>query len=189
MHRSHSGFNSALADTRRSNLDGMYDPQTNVMQRPQIAQPTHLRWEPVHTSASKKGLTGSEGSTDPGPAATPSDESGSPPLTDAGYIAATASFSPSIFSPIALAYTRRFLVVDTYFATPPTSVLGVPGPDGNLSDISPPGLDQIDDEVLTALPPECLSGFLAAREQVLQWKNRWRGETEDGARRTPRIGH
>ena len=104
----------------------------------------------------------------------------------------SSNFNPSaetLFPPLAPAYARHFLIADTYFVTPPTSVLGVPGPEGEVPDIASIGLNGIEDDVLSELPPECLREFKLAREQELEWKSRWRGEMVDGGRRAPRIGH
>jgi chromatin structure-remodeling complex protein RSC7 len=45
-----SRFNSNLTALRRANLEGVYDPHTNLMCYPKVTQPTHARWEeaPVH---------------------------------------------------------------------------------------------------------------------------------------------
>lgn len=137
-------------------MDGVYEPHTNVLQCPKIAQPTHARWEQVDYSK-------------------PSDVK----PTSAG----------TLFPPLAPAYARQFFIADTYFVTPPTSVLGVPGPDGDVPDHASVTLSAVEDDVLSELPPECLRGFKAAREQELEWKGRWREETVDGLRRAPRIRH
>jgi chromatin structure-remodeling complex protein RSC7 len=42
-----SRFNSSLSALRKANLDGVYDPQTNLMCYPLTTQPTHARWEQV----------------------------------------------------------------------------------------------------------------------------------------------
>lgn len=42
-----SRFNSNLAKLRRANLEGVYDPHTNLMCFPKVTQPTHARWEEV----------------------------------------------------------------------------------------------------------------------------------------------
>ena len=44
---SRSRFNSSLAAARMTNLQGVYDIHTNVMQWPSHMQPTHARWEVV----------------------------------------------------------------------------------------------------------------------------------------------
>ncbi|KAL8954149.1 MAG: hypothetical protein Q9222_000033 [Ikaeria aurantiellina] len=43
--REASRFNASIASMRRQNLDGVYDPHTNILQYPKIMQPTHARWE------------------------------------------------------------------------------------------------------------------------------------------------
>ncbi|KAF2785968.1 nuclear localization protein [Melanomma pulvis-pyrius CBS 109.77] len=45
--RSSSRFNTNLSALRKSNLNGVYDPHTNMMCYPKTTQPTHARWEEV----------------------------------------------------------------------------------------------------------------------------------------------
>lgn len=45
--RNASHFNSALAEARKANFEGLYDIHTNVMQWPKHMQPTHGRWEKI----------------------------------------------------------------------------------------------------------------------------------------------
>jgi chromatin structure-remodeling complex protein RSC7 len=96
--------------------------------------------------------------------------------------------SPSIFPTAAPVYTRNFLIADTYFASPPISSLGVPGPDGDGWDIGPKGLSDVPDDVIALLPPECLAPFIEAREEEQKWKESWSGEAADGARGKLRVG-
>lgn len=44
-----SRFNSNLSALRKANLEGVYDPHTNLMCYPKVTQPTHARWEEVAT--------------------------------------------------------------------------------------------------------------------------------------------
>ncbi|KAF2019715.1 nuclear localization protein-like protein NPL6 [Aaosphaeria arxii CBS 175.79] len=50
--RSASRFNSVLSQVRKENMQGIYDPHTNLMCFPKITQPTHARWEEVPPSES-----------------------------------------------------------------------------------------------------------------------------------------
>ncbi|KAF2281493.1 uncharacterized protein EI97DRAFT_367671 [Westerdykella ornata] len=50
--RSSSRFNSSLSALRKANIQGIYDPHTNLMCYPKITQPTHARWEEVPPSES-----------------------------------------------------------------------------------------------------------------------------------------
>lgn len=43
----HSRFNSSLSALRKANLQGIYDPHTNLMCYPRTTQPTHAKWEEV----------------------------------------------------------------------------------------------------------------------------------------------
>lgn len=45
-----SRFNSNLSRQRRANLEGVYDPHTNLMHYSKVTQPTHARWEEVTSS-------------------------------------------------------------------------------------------------------------------------------------------
>lgn len=45
--RSASRFNSSISAIRKANIQGIYDPHTNIMCYPKITQPTHARWEEV----------------------------------------------------------------------------------------------------------------------------------------------
>lgn len=50
--RSASRFNSSISAIRKANLQGIYDPHTNLMCYPKITQPTHARWEEVPSTES-----------------------------------------------------------------------------------------------------------------------------------------
>ncbi|KAL8716349.1 MAG: hypothetical protein Q9220_000254 [cf. Caloplaca sp. 1 TL-2023] len=50
--REASRFNTSIASMRRQNLDGVYDPHTNILQYPKIMQPSHARWEACPVSSS-----------------------------------------------------------------------------------------------------------------------------------------
>jgi chromatin structure-remodeling complex protein RSC7 len=50
MLTNHSRFNSNLSALRKANLEGVYDPHTNLMCYPKVTQPTHARWEEVPSS-------------------------------------------------------------------------------------------------------------------------------------------
>ncbi|KAF2262645.1 hypothetical protein CC78DRAFT_545677 [Lojkania enalia] len=50
--RSANRFNSSLSTLRKANLQGIYDPHTNLMCYPKIMQSTHARWEEVAPSES-----------------------------------------------------------------------------------------------------------------------------------------
>ncbi|KAF2747997.1 nuclear localization protein-like protein NPL6 [Sporormia fimetaria CBS 119925] len=47
-----SRFNSSLSALRKANMQGIYDPHTNLMCYPKITQPSHARWEEVPPSES-----------------------------------------------------------------------------------------------------------------------------------------
>ncbi|KAF2000060.1 hypothetical protein P154DRAFT_576392 [Amniculicola lignicola CBS 123094] len=50
--RSASRFNSSLSALRKANVQGIYDPHTNMMCFPKTTQATHARWEEVPLSES-----------------------------------------------------------------------------------------------------------------------------------------
>ena len=169
-----SRFNSTLTAARRQNLDGFYDPHTNIMQYPRIMQPTHARWEQIPAqSATSKALRpfsdGANGALING--ALNHDKDHEMEDDDQEREAET------IFPPVRPLYARNFLIVDTHFVMPPGSHLGVPGPDGDIVDIERRGLADVADEVVAELPPDCLQAFAAAREEELAWKTGWGWKT------------
>ncbi len=164
-----------LTAARRQNLDGFYDPHTNIMQYPTITQPTHARWEQIPPSST---LPSSMNET--AKALTNGDvthiNDHNHELVDRGQQEETN------FPPIRPLYSRNFLIVDTHFITPPISGLGIPGPDGHVLDIKQNGLTDVPDGVLSELSPDCLQAFIEARDAELKWRAGWRTEQEDGAR-------
>jgi chromatin structure-remodeling complex protein RSC7 len=56
-----SRFNSSLTAARRSNLNGVYDINTNLMFYPKIMQPTHIKWEPVVSGDENHSTNGESG--------------------------------------------------------------------------------------------------------------------------------
>lgn len=168
-----SRFNDTLAAARRANLNGIYDPHTNVMQYPAIMQPTHIRWEvaPVETSETVNGVNGISHITHR------DDEN----LPDAD------AKTVSIFAPVRPIYSRNFLIVDTVYENPPSSHLGVPGPDGNSDDVGFNGLSSVSVDIRNELPPDCRKAFDEALAKELVWKSRWGTEAVDSKRKAPII--
>lgn len=156
-----SRFNSTLTSLRRANLAGVYDSHTNLMFYPKIMQPSHVRWEQIDDN-------------DPDHA-----------LSNGSALSRTPQSS---FKPVPAVVSRNLLVTDTYFESPPISNLGVPGPDGNISDLGPNGLSTISQEVLDELPEDCRQAFEEARQAELDWKSKWGNEHTDGSRGKLRIG-
>ncbi|KAI9832876.1 MAG: hypothetical protein M1819_003906 [Sarea resinae] len=180
--REASRFNSALVAARRQNLDGLYDPHTNIMQFPAIMQPTHVRWEQIppltatHPAAAINDAGAEYGvAVDDGMALTNG--------TRAQYaFSDSQQQAETIFAPVAPIYTRSLMIADTYFKTPPLSGLGIPGPDRDEYDLGFKGLSDVSDEIANELPAECKKGFQRARNEELKWKESWRTEEEAGAR-------
>ena len=79
------------------------------------------------------------------------------------------------------------MVCDTYYETPPASVLGYPGPDEEILDVGPGELTRVPEHLLAELPEGCRQAFVEAREVEKAWKARWSTEKKDGARARLRI--
>lgn len=168
-----SRFNSSLAMNRRRNLHGVYDVHTNAMQYPKIMQPTHARWEQIPTaSPESKKLRISDGES--------ANETISP-------VPGQGQGSDTIFPAVPAAYTRTFMITDTYYKGPSSSTLGYPGPDEAVLDIGPPGLTHVPEKVLAELPDSCRQSFYEARAEERQWKESWGTEDDDHARSQLRI--
>ena len=158
-----SRFNAAIGAIRKTNLNGVYDPHTNVMQYPKSMQPTHARWEQIndHEEFDMKHLTNGHGEDN--------------------------EAIPTMFTPVKPIYSKNFMIVDTVYESAPASHLGVPGPDGDAHDLGFNGLSSISDDIKAELPPECLEAFEKALEKELEWKNRWGTEIENTLRKAPPI--
>lgn len=167
----HSNYNSMIAASRKANLNGVYDPHTNMMHYPKIMQPTHFKWTRVTDEEDDVPMT-----------------NGISHLTNGvnGVHLNGTYHSPapstSLFPPVKPIVSRNFMVVDTVYETPPHSGMGIPGPDGDAMDVGPNGLSGISDDILAELPPQCRIAFDEAKAQELEWKNRWSTERKDGAR-------
>ena len=83
----------------------------------------------------------------------------------------------TIFSRLDAVYARNFRIHDVHLETAPDSTMGVPGIADNGE-----GLDNIPDDVVDELPPECRGPFEDARSGEAAWKSRWRTEAVDGKR-------
>lgn len=73
------------------------------------------------------------------------------------------------------------MISDTYFETPPASVLGYPGPDEETE------LTRLPEHLLAELPEGCRQAFVEARAVEKAWKERWGTDKDDGARAQLRI--
>ena len=74
--------------------------------------------------------------------------------------------------------------MDTCFAEPPTSTLGIPGLTGaDAWGIGGKGLADVDEEVIACLDERCRAEFEKAREEERGWKMSWGAEAGDGGRR------
>ena len=160
-----SRFNAVLAACRRANVDGVYDPHTNLVHFPKSTQPTHARWERLPRESEE------------------GDEQGRQ-LTDA----AAPSGVQTMFSRVPANLAQNALVVDTVLVGPSSTSGGLPGLDGHDLDLSATGLTDVADQVMAELPAACRLAFEQARSQELDWKRAWSQESEDGARGRLRIG-
>lgn len=117
----------------------------------------------------------------------------STPILSTTLTTPTTTTTTSIFPPVEPAYRQRFLVQDIYYETPPDSVLSMrAGPDPNLfnpetDELVPatnndPTKFTMTPEVFNELPPECQAAYRETALRRREWQNRWKGETEDGAR-------
>ena len=172
-----SRYNSTLATARRANLGGVYDIHTNLMQYPQIMQPTHARWEQLPPST--KAPSSSPQSSANHDHADKGDAEGESLEIDGQ---ADESKDDTFFPPVDPVISRNYMVADMYYEGPPKPDMPYPGPDGDMYDIGPKGLCSIADDIIAELPEECKKSFYEAREVERQWKARWGSEHEDGAR-------
>lgn len=168
-----SHFNSSLTALRRANMDGIYDPHTNIMYYPKITQPTHAKWEEIpqeeEVPAKRRQLT-----------------NGVHDLTN-GVDAVNLNHD-TLFTPVPPIVARNYLVTDIVYQSPQISGLGVPGPDGDFHDVGPNGLANIPDELLAELPDDCRRAYEDAKAKEEEWRNTWRTEAEDGHRAHLKIG-
>ncbi|KAJ5347834.1 Chromatin-remodelling complex [Penicillium brevicompactum] len=205
--RAASNFNHKIADMRRANLNGVYDVHTNIMQFPKIMQPTHARWErvpPNPEAAIASGLTTDMNSLNIDNKGSPSDEANTkatPEPTESkeatnGEIATVETTEPptTIFPPVSAQIYNRYVVQDIVYESPQYSNMGVPGPDGDVHDIGPNGMVSVADpahpefmtpEILELLPPECKDALAESCAREVEWKSKWRTETQDGERVQP----
>ena len=93
----------------------------------------------------------------------------------------------TIFPPIPPVYTRNFMISDTYYTTPASSTLGYPGPDGDVLDVGPPGLNSISEDVVAALHENCRKAFIETRAKETDWKESWSNERHDTQRSRLKI--
>ena len=96
---------------------------------------------------------------------------------DAKDLSAELAEKMTIFPKLDAVYARNFRIHDVYLETAPDSTLGVPGIDGDEK-----SLDDIPDDIVDELPPECREAFQQARSREAEWKTRWRTEAVDGRR-------
>ncbi|KAL2843651.1 chromatin remodelling complex Rsc7/Swp82 subunit-domain-containing protein [Aspergillus pseudoustus] len=193
--REAANFNAVLSHTRQQNLGGVYDIHTNLIQYPKIMQSSHARWErlpppdPRTTNKLAKemsSLTLTNGTAE--------DETANIQMETQEQENKPEEETPSIFSSIPAAFSRRFAILDVHCASPPYSNMGVPGPDGDVHDLGANGLisvanpkhpEFVSREILEELPPECREAFIESASHEWEWKSRWCSEVDDGARTVP----
>ncbi|KAI1000030.1 hypothetical protein K3495_g8168 [Podosphaera aphanis] len=164
--RAASRYNATLSARRCRNLKGIYDQHTNIMMYPRSMQPTHARWEQINDHEVTQGCSFHD-----------NDES----------LRLEGRNLPSKFPPVEPIFARNLMIVDTIYESPPSSLLGIPGPDSDMYDLGFNGLSSVSDDLKSELPPECLKAFEETLQIERQWKSRWKGETENGHRHVPII--
>ncbi|KAJ6020989.1 Chromatin-remodelling complex RSC SWI/SNF subunit Rsc7/Swp82 [Penicillium herquei] len=190
--RAATSFNSRLSQMRKTNMGGVYEVHTNVMQYPQITQPTHVRYEhvPPPSIDPRENLMGGLSSLNlaPGPATT--EDAGSPSNNESSTIPSDTTQS-TIFSPVPKSVSDNYMVQDIIFEAPPYSNMGIPGPAGDLAAYPRPnGLTSfgashpefMTPEILASLPPDSKKALDEAQAAEMEWKQRWSTEAKDGAR-------
>lgn len=191
--RAASQFNSSLTAARRETLNGVYDPHTNLMFLPKIMQPTHARWEQLETPMSppkKRKIAMVNGDSHLSNGITNGDHGHD--TTDQQQHSTQQSSHPFLAQPSSL-LARNYLVVDTYFQTPPHATLPGPGP-GSVIDSEDPAvgggrqLPDLSSEDITSLPLECRNALGLAKQREDEWRRQWSHETKDGRRAQLKIG-
>ena len=154
------------------------------MHYPKIMQPTHVKWEESPQCSDVTSISYGNGHITNGVARLTNGVQ-RVSLNDKS----AEEFNQTIFDRVPPVVTRNFLVTDTVLETPPTAGLGIPGPDNDALDVGGNGLPQIDEETLTLLSPDCRTALLGAKQKEAEWKERWKGEDEDGHRGRLRISY
>jgi chromatin structure-remodeling complex protein RSC7 len=205
-----SNFNSLLSTFRAVNNNGVYDIYTNQLHYPAHMQHTHARWEEVSPPAEQtassdsidveNGLTHSATSTptETSPATPPELLPSSTSDTTTKPLSSTTPFPTRLITPASFPKQtpylyRNALTIDTVLAVPPTSTLGIPGPDGEDPwGLGPKGLVDVEEDLIQLLPAECRAAFEAARDEERKWKQSWgleSGIDGDGRRWEGRRGY
>ncbi|KAB8338869.1 hypothetical protein FH972_021813 [Carpinus fangiana] len=182
--REASRFNAALAAERRAVSNGAYDPHTNKIFYPKAMQPTHARWEHLPSTADdeppakKRRVNGTLTNGDV------------VMINGDSHVKDTAPSFPAVSDVIA----RNFLVIDSYFQSPPHAAWAPPGPspytdaEHERFDIPRPGLPILTEEELNDLPEECRQALQHSSREEDKWKSSWSTESHDGGRAKLRIG-
>jgi chromatin structure-remodeling complex protein RSC7 len=187
-----SRFNSTLSTIRQSNLDGVYDNNTNMIFYPKIMQPTHAAWEHVEpVSARQQSATPSTFAHLNGTASTNGNVHHDQ-HDDAMHTDSTAAqpLTSTIFSEVPAVVARNFTVMDIVYQAPPIDGASEPGPDGlmDASSFGPSGLSGIGQELIDELPADCRAAFEAARSTESRWRQQWGTEAHSSQRGSLKIG-
>jgi chromatin structure-remodeling complex protein RSC7 len=181
-----SRFNSTLSAIRKSNLDGVYDNNTNMIFYPKIMQPTHAAWEYIEPSSTQ--IMSPRGDAQNGHLLTNGDahDHHHDNVTHSG----SALTQPTIFTEVPDVVSRNFTVTDIVYQAPPIDGASEPGPDGlmDASSFGPSGLGGIDQDVIDELPEDCRTAFEAARSAETRWRQQWGTEAHSSQRGTLKIG-
>lgn len=188
------------------------------MQYPKIMQPTHARWErvpppdPRVASRLAQGLSSlslanneddnsNNNNNEPQPEETNSENpdnteqnENAPEDTTANTEKQPTNPPASPFPTVPVPLSRRFAIHDIHYETPPSSNLGIPGPDGDVHDLGTNGLismanprypEFVGPDVLAELPPECKKALLDSAAREWEWKSKWGSEDVDTSRTKP----
>ena len=95
----------------------------------------------------------------------------------------------TVFSAVGSVISRNFMVADIYYVSPPICGLGYPGPEEDVSDVSPGGLLQVPQCIRAELPAQCQKAYDEKRATAIRWQTQWGVEEVDQARGQMRISY
>lgn len=137
---------------------------------PQNTQPTQFRWEEVvHVGPSGTQPANANTNTRDISAA---NDNAAPDDKGKGKASASAPNDP-LFPPVSDHQYRNYETHDVVYRNPPASGFPAPGTGGYGVGHGPIGLNEVSQELVDLLPPECVGPFLEAREKERQWRDGW----------------
>ena len=168
---------------RHATSNGTYDIYTNQMHYPANTQPTHAKFEAVPLA--KKFLGDVSGHQE-----SANNENKDPKDGTNDELAKVEGRSDTIFPPVSKYQYNNYMTIDYITQIPDISQPPPPGPT-HFPGYRPVGgtIDDIQEDLIELLPPDCLRSFLEAREKTRAWKQKWATEVMDGARVEPKISY